>query len=224
MRYLIGILFAAVVATTSLPAKAFFEPDFDRWFLEARGGLGLPPSPKTDFGANGGEYEAGDGYTIAFAVGAHIAENIRTELEFGVTMGEDGNFFIGATPIPHTGEAHVYSGMWNIMFELQIPNEHWIPYWGFGLGFAHFDIDNLGGGGFQIDDTDTTFNASFIAGLDIPVNNWLTLTSRLTTGITTMAEFDTTNPAIEVEKETQFYVFFTAGLRFYLAPMFSGLQ
>lgn len=218
MRHVLAALIAVAVLFGAAPANAFM-PDFDRWYVEGRGGLGLPPSPETNFPGGSGSYEAEDGYSIAAAVGTYIAPNTRVELELGITQGEDGVYKLGGAAIPHTGEAHVYSGLFNMHFEIPIPNEPWRPYFGGGVGFAVFDIDNLGGGGFQIDDKDTTFNAAFHFGLDIPLNDMFVLTSRLTSGITTEADFGTTTPGLTVTKGSQFYVFFSAGIRFHLGAI-----
>ena len=133
-------------------------------------------------------------------------------------MGEDGNFVLGGVNIPHTGEAHAYSVLFNIHQEDECERDveavcrrrdRVCP-----LRYRH-----LGGGAFFVNDTATTFNAAVHFGIDIPLNETFVLTSRLTTGITTEADFDTTNPAITVEKDTEFYAFFSAGIRFHLGQL-----
>ena len=215
MRHVLGLIVAIVMLAGTTASQAF-DLNIERWYIEGRGGLGLPPSPATSFTGTQGEYEPDDGYSIAGAIGAYIGPQTRAEIEVGVTKGEGGNFVIGGVNIPHTGEAHAYSVLFNIHQEVANVNEMWRPYVGAGIGFAHYDIDNLGGGAFFVNDTATTFNAAGHFGIDVPLNEMFVLTSRLTVGITTDADFDTTNPAITVEKDTEFYAFFSAGIRFHL--------
>jgi len=221
MKHVLAAVMAVGVWLGATPADAFML-DFDRWYVEARGGIGLPPRPEANVRGAGpffnGEYKEDNGFAAAAAVGAYFAPNTRAEIEFGWTHGEDGEFKInaGAAPVPHTGDVSVYSGLINVFHEINIPNERWRPFVGIGLGLAVFDFDDLGGAGFQTNDTGITFNGALHVGVDVPINETFIFTTRLTAGVTTAQDFDANVAGVNVQKESQFYGFFSAGIRIVL--------
>jgi len=228
MMRLIGIALACAMLFGAIPARADFLPNLDGWYVEGRAGVPLRPyaaARVTGPGGFNGEYDEDDGIAVGASVGAYFAPNWRGELEFGWTRGEDGDFLISTvTSVPHTGEVDVYSGLINVFHELPIQNEIWRPYFGAGAGIAVFDFDRLGGGAFFTEGSEVTFNGALHAGIDFPVNETFILTTRLTGGITSKATFNTETaagaPAVpNVVKDTQFYGFFSAGIRIMLGGL-----
>jgi opacity protein-like surface antigen len=218
-----AILFAATSASaqsdglaTSINDWFSDDPRLDPLYIEGRVGLAGNPHPFSTTNGQSGEWEADGGFNFAVALGGYLAPDWRGELEFGMTSGSDGNFVQNGNSFPRNGDGQVYSILGNIFNEFTIPNEHFKPYVGAGLGLAIFNIDNLSGGAATIDDTDVVFNGALHLGIDIVLNDQFTFTTRGTVGITSSTDFDTNVPGLDVTKPTQFYAFLSAGIRFNL--------
>ena len=189
------------------------------WYLQVMGNAFLPPHTKIDVngaGLGSGTWDEEDGYSFSLTAGTSIAPQWRGELEFTVSHGEDGRVFLGGAPITHSGEVDGYSAAVNVLYDPDFSAYRFKPFIGAGIGLSLIDIDNLGavGGAFTTNDDDVAFTANAIAGVEYPLTDSISLTTRYRAGIITKTNYDTTAVGIDVDSPTQFFHAVSAGIRF----------
>jgi opacity protein-like surface antigen len=181
---LVGLSGTAFAADMPVKARPVVEPVYQHnWYIE--GTLAIPLRRDYDFttaGQPAGTYKPDLGIAGQIAVGKHFTPNWRAEVYFFYGHGSDGSVTIAGGTFPQTGDASVLSAGVNVYYTFNWA--HWIkPYVGAGVGVAHYDVNRIGfagGGGFVIDDSDTTIIGLLHVGLDIPLTPQFTGTVRYT--------------------------------------------
>ncbi len=182
------------------------------WFFEVGAGawLGEKPNHQINTFAVDDEYDPDGVFTLMFATGSHVTENIRAEFNFSWTSGGDGDYL----GLPHRGDFDAFTFIVNGIYEIDLgmPVQ---PFVGGGLGLALVDVNDIGaiGGGFTTDDSDSALIVNGIVGLDFALNEMITLTTRYTIGWMDSMTFDTTIAGQTSRQDDQIVHAVTAGIR-----------
>ncbi|MGE0857341.1 MAG: hypothetical protein AB7L18_14775, partial [Hyphomicrobiaceae bacterium] len=87
------------------------------------------------------------------------------------------------------------------------------PFFGAGIGFSHFDIEELGGP-FTTDHTDIAFLGVLHAGYELKLQDRLSLVSQASLAYTSETEFQSVIPGISTIRDGQLDIVLHTGLRF----------
>jgi opacity protein-like surface antigen len=214
MKKLIASLAFAAVCTTSAAAFAddFGPSPFSRVYIEARGGVPFANDQTVEIFQGGPQtdYEPDSGFAIAAAVGTYVLPATRLEYEFWyveVSDGDMNSLFPGQSI---SGETMVYGHMLNLLHEFHV-DPSFTPYIGAGVGAAIYDTDTTLFG-VNADDSDVTFAAAVHAGIDVPLTDMFTFTTRYSIALTTDAEYSIAGGGT-ITKLTDFTHLLTAGFR-----------
>ncbi len=189
-----------------------------RWYIEARLGFPFRKNYNIDIVAIGpGTYRPDSGFHGAFDVGYAFTPNWRAEIEATWTQGKNGNVVLGAANLPHTGKTDVYTFNVNGFYTF-IMHPMFQPFVGAGIGIASYKVNNLGavGGGFVINDSQTTLLLALHAGVDIPISQRFALTGRYTLAHTGDMTFASVPAGNATTRKSTFDSVLSGGLRFYL--------
>ncbi len=156
-------------------------------------------------------------------LGGYIADNVRAEYQFtylhvGVTSIE-----IFGGPFPIAGNIDVFTNMFNLLYEFQL-DAGFVPFVGGGLGFSVIDPDNVGGFGTFTNGSDIAFTAAVIVGIDVPITELVTFTTRYSLGYTSETEHSTTGAPGDYKLDDEFNHLVSAGLRFDLSELRAFFQ
>jgi opacity protein-like surface antigen len=219
-RMIAGVVGAALaLALQALPVGA---ADFTkvpaefwtgRWYWESRIGAPLPQAYDiTILGLGAGTYQPDGGIHTATALGKEFSPNWRAELEFNWTHAHDGVAF----GLPHAGRVEVYGLLFSVLYSFD-HGSMLRPFIGAGVGLAHYRTRNLGaiGGGFVLNDSDTTLGAALHAGFDLPVAPNFTFTARYSLYALGPVTFASIPPGSTTTKASNIDHVFTVGLRVY---------
>ena len=160
---------AVAVALFAGPATA----SQSGWY--AGGMVGLTILHDSDNAFSGGgttrtEYDVGAGFG---AVGGwDFGNNIRAELELSYRISGADRQLPGAIALDGTTSALAL--MANGYYDFYLGD--WVPYAGFGLGFARIASDIDSGGVKIVDDSDVVFAYQFIGGVGYTLTPQVTLT------------------------------------------------
>lgn len=189
---------------------------YQNWYFEARIGAPINAASSSAFEFSipalalpGANYSPRTGFYGTLTAGRYFAPNWRYELEFAYGYAADG-FAAGA---PHTGSLSSYGLMANVIYDFKNASKL-TPFVGAGLGAQIVSLNNLSGGAVVANDTDVTFAASVIAGLDYRWTRSWTLTARYTGLYTGGMSFATNFPATTVERDNGWLNLVTVGLRY----------
>jgi OOP family OmpA-OmpF porin len=173
MRHTVSALaFAAALSVSSI---AFAQDITQPKGLYLGGGLWASIPQDSDF-SGGGFYnnssaEFDTGWGGAGVLGYSYSNNLRSEIELGYT-GNDVDSVSGAGATAGTGDAKVFSGMLNLLYD--VPGfGAWTPYIGGGFGAAHISADGaatFSGTRVTLDDSDWTWAGQGIAGVGYQLN------------------------------------------------------
>jgi opacity protein-like surface antigen len=220
MRWLVSLaslavmfcLFGAAGARAAdLPVKASPSPFQWRWYVEGRYVLGIVPRYDVNTtGIGSGTYAPGHGFGADFALGVYITPNWRAEVEVDWSRLGGGS----AYGFPHDGHVTAVTVLANGLYSFNFNS--WVrPYLGAGIGFVNMNIERVGavGGAFVIDGNDTALAGALHAGLDFPVWQNLTITSRYTLLWTGSASFGSIPAGVTTTKASSLDNLFSVGLR-----------
>ncbi len=222
MKKLLTALFALALLSGAAPAKAdgmFHWPT--NWYVEVGGGI--TPFAFADkregnvFGTNVEVMLDCEGCVALYGtIGAYIAENVRAEYQFSYQHAAVASieFPAGAPPFDISGNLDIFTNMLNVLYEFHL-DPGFIPYIGGGLGFTYVETDNVGfPPAVASNDEDVVFSASLIVGVDVPINQMVTFTTRYTAGYTAEADFDVGGGLATYTQDDHFTHYISAGLRF----------
>jgi opacity protein-like surface antigen len=149
MKIYQGLLAGCVLGLVcNIPAVSAADPyapeDFSDFglYLSVAGGWNYADSDNFDVPSVpvGGEIFFEDGWTGAIALGAHVSDHIRTELEFAVRHNAlDDEDIVGLGTIDLNGDVNVYTGLAKVAYDFG--DGPFRPFLGIGIGFASFDVD-----------------------------------------------------------------------------------
>lgn len=174
---------AALLAATN-PAEALVR---EGAYVGGGAGATFTRNAETEFSGGQNKLEYDPGWLLDGSVGYGFGNGVRTELEFGYRRSSIDNIKgIGAGP-GSNGRLTVFNVMGNALYDLDLTR--WMgkwgdlsvmgwrlnPYIGAGIGYAHFDADNIRNviNGSSIDDSNGNFAYQGIAGFSVDLDyNW----------------------------------------------------
>lgn len=222
MKRIVAALFAVTLLYSAGTAKAdgMFHMPKD-WYFE--GGVGITPFAFADrregnvFGTDVEVMLDCEGCVAIYAaLGAYIAENVRAEYQFSYQHAAPATveFPAGTPSFDISGNIDIFTNVFNLIYEFHL-DPGFIPYIGGGLGFTYVETDNVGfPPATASNDDDVIFTAALFIGVDVPINQMVTFTTRYTAGYTAEAEFDVGGGATTYTQDDHFTHYITAGLRF----------
>lgn len=162
-------LFAA--ATGAFAADADYHSIPSGYYLAVSGGLVQifdidTNAPGASPLGGSGDMEFNYGARGALAVGKHLSDNVRAEIEFAGTSTNADSFHPDAgANFNLSGSLQVYSLLAKVDYEMEIFS-WWHPYLGVGLGGAIVSADNIGPSGSpnSVDGSDAAFAAAVETG------------------------------------------------------------
>lgn len=195
-----GFLTAVSFLAAGAPAEAAswkdggHAPAYNPWYVEGRLGVPFGSSLEAEvsntFGAAGDatlDYDFDEAYFGGLAVGYYFAPQWRVEAAFGMGHASDPsinfkiadptNLFQGE--VPSTGSLDTVSGYGYLIRDFK--GFHGItPFAGVGAGLVRYKPSNLQpvGSFFAIDDSDTVASFAWLAGLEMPLSESVSLTAR----------------------------------------------
>lgn len=214
----LNIVAAAMMFSVPAAAENFFDNFMQgspyvggsvsyNWVEDADlGGAGLPANTEIEFDSDVG---------AVGAVGWHFSNGLRAELEFSYLDVDIDTISGGGLSAAATGSVEAYSGMFNLLYELDLDGhsirhlDRFHPYVGAGIGFSNIDA-TLTIGGVTGSDDDTVFAYQFIGGLAIDVTDTISITTDYRYFATEDPDFGVVDAEFAAHK-------FTAGLRFTLS-------
>ncbi len=209
---------AMLMASTaiSLAADEVVETVETPWYMELRFGGPLPKgydTTITTFGVRG-SYEPDPGFMFAVDVGKYLTPNVRAELDLSYAWGTDGTFVVPGPNVPHTGSVGVFTAMANALYEFDMGNR-WTPFVGAGAGVSIFSYNDLGGAGYQINDTAAALSLAAHVGMDYALTEKIDLTGRYTLAWTDSHKVTATPAFGNVNHTVHSHInhIFTVGLR-----------
>lgn len=182
--------------------------------------IGGPLTTKQDFDDTlfgKGTYEPDWGLGGAVEVGRYFGDRWRLGVGLSYTRGFDGDLELKDLGVKFglDGHSDVFTVMVNADYTLCAIDTMFgkvEPFIGGGLGIAHYDVKEFGGGG-PGDKTDTAFAGAVHIGYDMALRPGVTLTSRYSVGFTGEAEFDQALGATTTKESEVDFLGFT-GIRF----------
>ena len=141
-----------------------YAPEMSGWYLAVSGGLTRIFDVDYEADADlpfdtGGEIDFEYGWRAGAAVGKYFGNNLRGEVEFAYSSS-DADEVDGENV---DGSLDIFSVLAKIDLELGEFFGFWHPYLGIGAGFAHVNIDDIGGPA-EADGSDTVFAAAIEGG------------------------------------------------------------
>jgi opacity protein-like surface antigen len=206
--------FASVASAADMPVKAPEAATFEqRWYVESRLAVGIIPRYSVSTtGLGDGTYAPQHAFNLAFDVGIYLTRNWRAEVEVALGRISQGT----AYGLPHSGSARMLTLLGNALYSFDAPWPWMRPYVGGGVGLVNTQVSRIGaiGGAFVIDGSATAFAAALHAGLDFPVWQRLTITSRYTALWTGSESFGSIPAGVTLTKKPSLDNIFTVGLRY----------
>lgn len=190
----ISFLAASQVAQAGSWKDDGYVPASGPWYVEGR--LGVPFSGSMEsqvsntFGAAGDatlDYDFDEAYFGSLAVGYYFAPRWRVEAAFGLGHADDPsinfkvadptNLFQG--PVPSTGELDTVSAYGYLIRDFRRIRGI-TPFAGVGAGLVRYKPSNLRpvGSFFVLNDADTVASFAWLAGLEMPMSERVSLTVR----------------------------------------------
>jgi opacity protein-like surface antigen len=165
-----AFLFAGLIIGTTgagaadVEVDADYAPEMSGWYLAVSGGLNriFDVDYEADAGLpfdTDGEIDFEYGWRAGAAVGKYFGNNLRGEIEFAYSS-TDADEVDGENV---DGSLDIFSVLAKIDLELGEFFGFWHPYLGVGAGFAHVNIDDIGGPA-EADGSDTVFAAAIEGG------------------------------------------------------------
>ncbi len=213
----------AVAFTAVQPAHAADQMIADYgsatpWYVEGLLGGAIPRDYDFTFQPAGpvGTYDPDGGFGFMVGVGKYFTENVRADVTAAFAWGTDGAVTLpGPVVVPHTGTIGAYTFLGNIYYEFTDVAPQITPWVGIGAGFTVFDYNNLGGAGFQYNDSDIAFTAAAHLGVDYAMTDKLDLTARYTLSWTGEHSVSaTTAGPVPITADDQINNSFGIGLRY----------
>lgn len=172
-----AFLFAGLLIGTTGAGAADVEvdagsaPEMSGWYLAVSGGLNkvFDLDYDADAGApfdTDGDIEFNYGWRGGAAVGMYFSDNLRGEIEFAYSS-TDADEVDGENA---DGSLNIFSVLAKIDLALGEFFGFWRPYVGVGAGFAHVNIDDIGGPA-EADGSDTVFAAAIEGGSRFPLTD-----------------------------------------------------
>lgn len=216
-----NILTAFLFTTTAFTAlgivgaKAEGYSFGENFYLEFGVGTALPPYTDASIPAipiASTDYKPSSTLSGSIAIGSYVDDNWRIEGQVTVNHAKDGTY----AGLPHTGNVNVWTVGANALYSFDLDNSSMRPFVGAGVGVAIFDFNNLGatGGSFTVNDSQSSFIASAIVGVDVPINEKWTFTTRYSGAIAGSNTFATTTPGTTVNMGSTYISNILAGLRY----------
>jgi opacity protein-like surface antigen len=131
---------AADIAVEPVP-----EPMGWSWYVSVFGGWSIPNDLDGDISYSGNDYDLDadidDGFTVGLALGAHINEWLRGEIELsGNWHDSDGDFTYNGTTYNVDGDVDALFVLGNLWVDIPV-GDFFRPYFGGGLGFGRLSVD-----------------------------------------------------------------------------------
>jgi hypothetical protein len=122
----------------------------------------------TDFASGDvtGEINFNPGWIAAFAIGTHVFQNFRAEIEVSnQSVALDDEVINGLGRIDLSGDVQILAVMAKLAYDLDLGSTR--PFLGVGLGVANFAVDL--NAPIQFDDRDTVLAGMGEVGIAVPV-------------------------------------------------------
>ncbi len=161
---LAGLLIGTTGAgAADVEVDAGYAPEMSGWYLAVSGGLNsiFDLDYEADAGdpfETDGDIEFNYGWRGGAAIGKRFGNNLRGEVEFAYSS-TDADEVNGENV---DGSLDIFSVLAKIDLEMEFFG-WWHPYVGVGAGFAHVNIDDIGGPA-EADGTDTVFVGAIEGG------------------------------------------------------------
>jgi opacity protein-like surface antigen len=166
---LLGAVAATALFMGSMQASAADievapEPMGWSWYVSVFGGWSFSADADVEYSGESYDVELEDGLTVGAAVGAHINEWLRGEIELSGNW-HDGEVEL-TTPTATTAEGDVDAlfVLANLWFDIPV-GDVFRPYVGGGIGFGRLDADLDTAAGTFVDDSDWAFAYQLGAGV-----------------------------------------------------------
>ena len=113
-----------------------------------------------------------DGWALGGAIGTHLTQNVRGEIEFSVRDNTADQWIVNGVPAnAWGGHFHAYAFMSNLYYDFDHELAGWRPYLGGGIGLALADGE-FTANALRLEIDDEMFAYQGMAGLIRPVSNY----------------------------------------------------
>lgn len=212
-----AFLFAGLLIGTTGAGAADVEvdagsaPEMSGWYLAVSGGLNkvFDLDYDADAGApfdTDGDIEFNYGWRGGAAVGMYFSDNLRGEIEFAYSS-TDADEVDGENA---DGSLNIFSVLAKIDLALGEFFGFWRPYVGVGAGFAHVNIDDIGGPA-DADGSDTVFAAAIEGGSRFPLTDSVDLFTQ--TQLMLLGDIEGDVPAGSIDLDSPLVLSSSVGLR-----------
>ena len=161
-------------------AQAADHNDAPLLYFEAH--LGAPVFRDYDFtfdlGGPPGTYDPKEKFFINGAFGGYFRNNMRADVSVTYAYGNNGLVTFPGFTVPHMGSISATTILGNVYYEFPAMAANIYPFVGAGAGATIFNYNNLGGPGFQYNDSDAAVTLAAHLGADIPLTEHIDLTGR----------------------------------------------
>lgn len=187
----------------------------NNFYLEFGVGTSLPPYTDSSIPAiaiPNSDYKPDSTISGGVAFGKYLDNNWRVEGQMTINRAKDGTY----AGFVHTGNVTVRTFGVNALRSFDLGYSKFRPFVGAGVGAAVFDFNNLGavGGAFTVNDSQSTFIGSAIVGVDVPINDKWTATTRYSGAFAGSNTFGTTAPGVTVNMGSTYISNWLVGLRY----------
>ncbi len=228
MKTIFASLAAALMVLLAQPAKSQAQGLHlpDNWYLEvAVAGMPLSDAFVREgnlFGVDADTQIDCDCVGIQATLGGYIASNVRAEYQFTYQKVDAIAIQIFGGVFPAAGDINVITNMFNVLYEFQL-DPAFVPFVGGGFGFTIIDPDTVAAG-TTVNDSDVAFTAAAIVGLDVPINELVTFTTRYTLAYISSTDHSTNAPGFDYALASSINHVVSAGLRVDLSELRNRLR
>jgi opacity protein-like surface antigen len=188
-----------------------YVPEMSGWYLAISGGLThiFELDYEADAGVpfdTDGDIDFNYGWRAGAALGRYFSDNFRGEVEFGYSS-TDADEVDGENV---DGSLKIFSVLGKIDLELGEFFGFWRPYLGVGAGFAHVNIDDIGGPA-EADGTDTVFAGAIEGGSKFALTDSVDLFTQ--TQLMILGDVEADLPAGSIDLDSPMVLSSSVGLR-----------
>ena len=159
-RLLLALIILTISATVS-EAGPFAYLQEQEYYVALTGGFGIPTTADMDFrsdmGSRDGDADFNTGFGMSTAMGVHLGESWRFEVEYSFRLSDYDSFTgSGTFPAdPLEGDFSRHNFMFNLLYDINFDmNYYW--YGGVGIGFSRSKLDLV-----TVNGSDSSINFAF---------------------------------------------------------------
>ncbi len=189
-RILIALIVSVSAVFLGMSAQA------EGFYLAFATGASVIPDQDISGGGLSGEVSADAGYHVGGAVGIHMNEHLRGEVNLSYREADIDTITGPGISLEGAGTVGAFAALANVYFDL-LPEAPVIPFLGAGIGLGVVTVDSDSGATVLIvDDSSVEFAWNVLAGLTVPVTDRFSLLLAYRYLATTNPELDATVPGV----------------------------